>query len=605
MKILGISAFYHDSSASLLIDGELIAAAQEERFSRIKHDSSFPVKAIEFCLSYANLTIDDIDHIAYYENSKLKFSRLYNTYLHYAPKGLDSFLSAVPLWLSQKLWIPKIIKRELKYNKEILYCDHHTSHAASAFYPSPYEKAAFLTIDGVGEWNTTSYGIGEKNKLKTLGKINFPHSLGMLYSAFTYYLGFKVNSGEYKVMGLAPYGEPKYTDKIKNHLIDIKEDGSFWLDMEYFNYCQGLTMTSDKFHDLFGVPPRKPESQISQFIMDLAASLQVVLEESILKIAKHIYRETNCDNLVLAGGVALNCVSNGNLLKNGPFKNIWIQPAAGDQGCSLGAALNAYYSSLNKERNLTNNHDSMKGGYLGPSFENREIINYLDSINAIYEECTEEVLVKKTAEMIDNEKVIGWFQGRMEFGPRALGSRSIIGDPRSPEMQSKMNLKIKYRESFRPFAPSVLDEDTKKYFDIKQSSPYMLLVSEIRDNYKAAIPEDQKNLEGLEKLKQVRSKLTAITHVNYSARVQSVSHKTNSRYYKLLKAFKKLTDCSVMINTSFNVRGEPIVCSPEDAYRCFMRTEMDALVIGNFILHKEAQPHFVDKTSWQTEYDLD
>lgn len=628
MYILGISAYYHDSAACLIKDEAIIAAAQEERFTRIKHDANFPKGAIKYCLNEAKISLQDIDSIVFYDKPFLKFERLLETYLNEAPKGLKSFMISMPIWLKEKLFLKSKIEKEIKnlfkesnqkLNKreikkfskniqdKILFSEHHQSHAASAFYPSPFEKAAVLTVDGVGEWATTSIAVGGGNKIKILKEINFPHSLGLLYSAFTYYTGFKVNSGEYKVMGLAPYGEPKYVDIIKEKLIDIKEDGSFRLNMDYFNYTTGITMTNAKFHNLFSGLPRKPESDLTQKEMDLAASIQVVTEEIMLKLAKHAKKITGLNNLCLAGGVALNCVANGKILAEKIFENIWIQPAAGDAGGALGAAYLAYYQELNKERRIDSAKlDKMFGAYLGPEFSKEEIKTYLDSIGAKYDYIEDEIeLIDKISSFMADEKVVGWHQGRMEFGPRALGNRSIIGDARSEKMQSIMNLKIKYRESFRPFAPSVLREVVNNWFNFDCDSPYMLLVADVKKEKQIPMLEEQKKLFGIDKLNIKRSEIPAITHIDYSARVQTVHEETNSKYYKLISKFEEKTGCPVIINTSFNVRGEPIVCTPEDSYRCFMRTEMDILVIGNFVLQKQEQPEFSYDKNWQKEFKLD
>jgi carbamoyltransferase len=589
MNILGISAFYHDSAACLVKDGDIIAAAQEERFSRIKHDHTYPSKAVKFCLDFAKLTTSEIDYVAFYDKPWLKFERLLETYLTFAPRGIKSFIKAMPLWLKQKLWIKDLIQKELPgFKGQILFPEHHLSHAASAFYPSPFKKAAILTLDGVGEWATTSYGVGEGSKLQILSEIHFPHSLGLLYSAFTYYCGFKVNSGEYKLMGLAPYGKPIYTQKILNHLIDLKSDGSFKLNIKYFNYCAGLTMTSKHFHHLFNRLPRKPESKPTQLDMDMAASIQVVTEEVIIRIAKHIKKTTKQNYLVLAGGVALNCVANGKLIKSKLFKDIWIQPAAGDAGGALGAAILTWHQHLNKPRKITN-PDSMKGAYLGPEFTDKDIKKFLDQNNYQYKKITKKNIPQTIAKLINNQKVIGLYGGRMEFGPRALGNRSIIGDARSPKMQKTLNLKIKFRESFRPFAPSVLEEKVANYFNLDRPSPYMLLVASVKKG----------------KHKSNRSILPAVTHVDNSARIQTVSVKTNSRYHSIIKAFDKLYGCPVIINTSFNVRGEPIVCTPKDAYTCFMRTDMDYLLIGSFLLNKNKQNKLQEVTDWRQQFKLD
>lgn len=605
MNILGISAFYHDSAAALVQDGEIVAAAQEERFTRKKHDFEFPKNAAQFCLHQAGLKPSDLDYVVFYDKPVLKFERLLETYLTTAPSGFTSYAKALPLWLKHKLWIPDTIKAELEYEGEILFTEHHQSHAGSAFYPSPFQDAAILTIDGVGEWTTNSLGVGRGNSFQITKDIKFPHSLGLLYSAFTYYTGFKVNSGEYKVMGLAPYGEPKYTQQIYDNLIDLKEDGSFHLNLKYFNYMSGLTMTNDEFGDLFGGPRRKPETPLTQREMDLARSIQEVVEETMLRQARYLQKESGLDSLVLAGGVALNCVGNGRVLREGPFKNIWIQPAAGDAGGALGAALCVWYGYLDNPRNAPGDKDFQKGSYLGPDYSNAEIQEELDELGAKYEQLSEGALMEKTADLLTQEKVIGWFQGRMEFGPRALGARSIIGDARSTEMQTKMNLKIKYRESFRPFAPAVLREEVSNYFDLEAESPYMLLVAPVKEERRKPMTEEQKKLFGIQKLKIPRSDLPAITHVDYSARVQTVTADTNPRFHALLNAFRDKTGYAVLVNTSFNVRGEPIVCTPKDAYTCFMRTEMDCLVIGDFVLLKEDQPKWQEKDNWRDKYELD
>jgi len=590
--ILGISAFYHDSAAALVVDGRIAAAAQEERFTRVKHDFNFPTNAIRYCLAEGGLTPDKLDAVVFYDKPYLKFERLMETYLAYAPRGLRSFMMALPLWLNQKLFLPREIDKGLDnlYEGPIYFTTHHGSHAASAFFPSPFEEAAIITFDGVGEWSTSTYGVGRGNKIDLFKEIRFPHSLGLLYSAFTYYTGFKVNSGEYKLMGLAPYGEPRYEQKIRDHLIDVKDDGSFWLDQSYFNYSAGLTMTGPRFHDLFGEPPRGPESLLTQFHMDIAASIQRVTEDVMMRIVRYVHRETGMENLCMAGGVALNCVANGIVQREGPFKKIWLQPAAGDAGGSLGGALFAWYQLMEKPR-TPESPDSQQGSYVGPNFTNDQIRAYLESIGAnaeFYED--EDTLCDEIAKLIDAGKIVGLFQGRMEFGPRALGGRSIIGDPRNPEMQSKMNLKIKFRESFRPFAPSVLAEHVSEWFDIDRESPYMLLVAEVAKKHQIPMTAEQEKLFGIEKLNVPRSKIPAATHVDYSARIQTVHRETNPRYYDLINEFYKLTGCPVVVNTSFNVRGEPIVCTAADAYRCFMRCDMDALVIGNFVLDKQAQP---------------
>lgn len=605
MYILGISAFYHDSAACIVKDGEIIAAAQEERFTRKKHDHNFPQKAIECCLKEAGIKASQLDLVAFYDKPFLKFERLLETYLTYVPVGFKSFIKAIPLWIKEKLWMKEMIKDKLGYEGKVIFPEHHESHAASAFYPSPFQKAAIITMDGVGEWTTTSFGIGDANDIQLLADIKFPHSLGLLYSAFTYYTGFKVNSGEYKVMGLAPYGEPKYKKLIYDHLIDVKEDGSFRMNMEYFNYCQGLTMTNEKFHKLFGGPPRVPETKLTQKEMDLARSLQEVTEEIVLKIGNHVYKETGLKDVCLAGGVALNCVANGRLLREGPFENIWIQPAAGDAGGALGAALIGWYKYHNKPRTADGKTDQQKGSYLGPQFSDDEINSFIKSNNLVAKKYEADDLIKIVADLIANEKVIGWFDGRMEFGPRALGARSIVGDARSPKMQATMNIKIKFREGFRPFAPSVLYEKVNEYFEIDKESPYMLLVADVKKERRRKMTPEEEKLWGIEKLNVVRSDIPAITHVDYSARLQTVHKETNPRYYKLIEQFEKNTGCAVIINTSFNVRGEPIVCTPEDAYKCFMRTNIDYLVLGNYLLAKEDQIPLKEDIDWRKQFQLD
>ena len=594
--ILGISAYYHDSAAALVNQKGVIAAAQEERFTRIKHDASFPVNSVEYCLKEAGATIEDIEQIVFYEKPFLKFDRLLETYLSYAPSGLRSFVQAVPQWLKQKLHLPREIKKQLpgKWEKAIAFVSHHESHAASAFFPSPFEESAILTMDGVGEWDTTTLGIGESNKIRLIKSLKFPHSLGLLYSAFTYFAGFKVNSGEYKVMGLAPYGSPIYKDLILDHLIDLKEDGSFAMNMAYFNYCQGLTMTNKRFSSLFDGPPRKSESDITEREVNLASSIQAVTEEIVLRMAKFLRETTNRKNLCLAGGVALNCVANGKLQRSGTFDNIWIQPASGDAGGSLGAALFVNHQLQNNQRSPAP-LDSMKGSFLGPAFDGRVIQGFLEQTNAphhLYED--ENELLEVVASAISEGKIIGWFQGRMEFGPRALGARSIIGDARNEEMQSKMNLSIKFRESFRPFAPSVMEEHIQDFFDFDSISPYMLMVAPVKHNIRNAISDEQlqkmKDPDLLKRVRVKRSTLPAVTHVDYSARVQTVNEEQNGRYYRLIKRFHEKTGSPVIVNTSFNIRGEPIVCSPEDAYRCFVSTDMDMLVLENYVIHKLEQP---------------
>jgi carbamoyltransferase len=614
--ILGISAFYHDSAAALVVDGEIVAAAQEERFTRKKHDHEFPTHAIRYCLAQAGLTAADLDYVGFYDKPLTKFERLLETYLAYAPAGFASFRQALPLWLKQKLHLRKEMTQGLGdgFRGKLVFTDHHESHAASAFFPSPFDEAAVLTLDGVGEWGTASFGVGRGNRLELTHELKFPHSLGLLYSAFTYYTGFKVNSGEYKVMGLAPYGQPIYADAIFKHLLDLKEDGSFRMDMRYFNYCQGLTMTSEAFHDLFGGPPRKPESKVTQREMDLAASIQAVTEEIMLRMARHVHRQTGMKNLVLAGGVALNCVGNGKILREGPFENLWIQPAAGDAGGALGVALFTWHQLLNKPRQ-PQGHDLQSGSLLGPAFTDRQVIDHLDRIGAVYHSYDDEdELLNCVAGLLADEKVVGWVQGRMEFGPRALGCRSILGDARSPAMQSVMNLKIKFRESFRPFAPVVLREHVDEYFAMRpgEDSPYMLLVAPVAEDKRLAHPRSEAGvpeaeLEGIEKLKVARSAVPAITHVDYSARVQTVDARRHGRFYRLMKRFYQKTGCPVLINTSFNVRGEPIVCSPADAYRCFMGTNMDVLVLEKQVLFKHEQPaeRAPDREQYLAQFALD
>ncbi|MBN8550476.1 MAG: carbamoyltransferase [Deltaproteobacteria bacterium] len=605
MNILGISAFYHDSAACLVRDGKICAAAQEERFTRKKHDFEFPKHATKFCLESNGLSIKDVDYVVFYDKPVLKFERLLQTYLTTAPKGFTSYAKAMPLWLKEKLWIPETIKNELDYTGEILFTEHHQSHAGSAFYPSPFQDAAILTIDGVGEWTTNSLGIGKGNKFSLIKDIKFPHSLGLLYSAFTYYTGFKVNSGEYKVMGLAPYGEPKYVQTIYDNLIDLKEDGSFHLNLRYFSYMSELHMTNDEFAALFGGPRRTPETPLTQREMDLARSIQEVVEECMLRQARFLHKESGLDNLCLAGGVALNCVGNGKLLRDGPFKNIWIQPAAGDAGGALGAALCVWYGYLNNPRLTDGKKDFQKASLLGPEFTSEEIIEDLTSCGAVFKQLPDDELFAKVADLLAQDKVIGWFQGKMEFGPRALGNRSIIGDARSKTMQSKMNLKIKFRESFRPFAPAVMREHVSEYFEIDSDSPYMLLVAPVRKERHLKMTAEQEKLFGIAKLNVPRSDIPAVTHVDYSARIQTVARDEHPTFYKLLAAFKKKTGCPVLVNTSFNVRGEPIVGTPKDAYTCFMRTEIDCLVINNFLMFKEEQPKWQDKEDWQKKFELD
>jgi len=605
MNILGISAFYHDSAACLVQDGKIINAAQEERFTRKKHDFSFPRNAINFCLTDAHLKAEDLDYVAFYDKPFIKFERILETYLAFAPRGIRSFMKAVPLWIKQKLWIKELILQEVGFDGPIIFPEHHESHAASAFFPSPFKDAAFVTIDGVGEWTTTSYGVGKDNNIEILAEIHFPHSIGLLYSAFTYHTGFKVNSGEYKVMGLAPYGEPKYKDLILSELIDLKEDGSFKLNMEYFNYCAGLTMTNKKFDRLFGKLPRKPESPLTQQDMDMARSVQEVTEEVMFRICRKVHAVTGRKNLCLAGGVALNCVANGRILREGPFEKLWIQPAAGDAGGALGAALFVWHQYLDNKRDTDGSSDVQRGSYLGPEFKDSHVLEYLQNHNVPYTKLSKESIPERIAELILDQKVVGFFQGKMEFGPRALGSRSIIGDARSPKMQEIMNLKIKFRESFRPFAPSVLAERASEYFQIDVESPYMLLVAPLRTEIRRQMTKEEQQLSGLDKRRAVRSSIPAITHVDYSARIQTVNQKTNPLYYNTISKFAEKGGCPVIINTSFNVRGEPIVCTPEDAYRCFMRTNMDYLLMGSFLLDKQKQEPWEKDTDWRKEFELD
>jgi carbamoyltransferase len=605
MYILGISCFYHDSAAVLVRDGTVVAAAQEERFTRKKHDFGFPSQAIAYCLRQENITANDLTFVAFYDKPLLKFDRILETYIACAPVGITSFLMAIPLWLKEKLWIPSLIREGLDYDGEILFPEHHESHAASAFFPSPFSRAAFLTMDGVGEWTTTSYGMGEGSRATILGEMSFPHSLGLLYSAFTYFTGFKVNSAEYKVMGLAPYGEPIYVQTIYDHLIDLKEDGSFRMDMTYFDYCAGLRMTNRNFSRLFGGPPREPEAPLTQREMDLARSLQDVTEEIMLRMTRHVKKETGEKNLVLAGGVALNCVGNGRILREGLFENIWIQPAAGDAGGALGAALFTWYSYLGNPRTADEKTDLQRGSLLGPEFSDAEIETFLKMNEVVYRPIPDGELAETVADLIAQENVVGWFQGRMEFGPRALGSRSILGDARSPKMQSVMNLKIKFRESFRPFAPSILREQVSEFFELNRDSPYMLLVADVVPGKRVAMTQEQQRLFGIQKLNVVRSEIPAVTHVDYSARIQTVDKETHPLYHQLISAFYRKTGCPAIINTSFNVRGEPIVCRPEEAFRCFMRTEMDYLVLGHFLIAKTEQKKDVEGTRWMKEFELD
>ena len=613
MYILGLSGYYHDSAACLLRDGEISGAAQEERFSRKKHDARFPAAAAAWCLDAAGITLSDIDQIVFYDKPLIKFERLLETYIASAPKGFSSFLSAMPVWLKEKLYLKSVLKKELaalgtcskKALPPLLFTGHHQSHAASAFFPSPFERAAVLCMDGVGEWATTTTWLGEDNRVRPMWQIDFPHSLGLLYSAFTYFTGFKVNSGEYKLMGLAPYGQPRYADLIRDKLIDIKPDGTFRLQMDYFDYATGLRMTNERFAELFGRSAREPESPLTQQEMDIAASVQEVTEDIVLSVATTLHKETNAENLCLAGGVALNCVANGRLQREGPFENIWIQPAAGDAGGALGCALSAWYEYTGQPRIAQSASDRMRGGYLGPRFSNHEARTALETLGANYEELEDGDLYPRLAKILADEQVVGWFQGPMEFGPRALGARSIIGDARSPKMQSVMNLKIKYRESFRPFAPAVLAECVSDFFEQEAKSPYMLIVANVREEHRVAPDPALETAFGIEKLKQQRSDIPAVTHVDYSARIQTVHAETNPRFHQLLTAFYQQTNCPVLVNTSFNVRGEPIVCTPEDAYRCFMRTEMDYLVIENCLLSKSDQPAWEETDDWREEFELD
>ena len=612
MYILGISAFYHDSAACLLKDGEIVAAAQEERFTRKKHDQSFPNNAIKYCLEQLNISASQIDNVVFYEKPFVKFERLLETYLAFAPRGFKSFAKAMPIWIKDKLFqksalinhLKATLDEDINWQERLLFSEHHLSHAASAFYPSPFESAAVLTLDGVGEWTTTSLAVGKGSELKVLKEIHFPHSLGLLYSAFTFYTGFKVNSGEYKIMGLAPYGEPRFADLIREKLISVAEDGSFQLDMSYFNYATGLTMTNKKFNILFGGPPRSPETELTQREMDLAASIQKVTEDIVIKLAKGISKETGEKNLCLAGGVALNCVVNGILMRKRVFDNVWIQPAAGDAGGALGAALSIWYLHHKKKRKVSSGLDSMKGAYLGPDFEDKEIESTLKACGAIYKKLEEEDLIEMVAAALADKKAIGWMQGRMEFGPRALGSRSIIADPRSKIMQKQLNIKVKYRESFRPFAPSVLREHVNDWFDHDADSPYMLIVADVQKDKRLAMTPDEEKLFGIDKLNVPRSSVPAITHIDYSARIQTVHADTNPKYHALISKFKEKTGCPIVVNTSFNVRGEPIVCSPMDAFKCFMGTELDILAIGNYLLIKEEQNEAL-KEKYEERYELD
>jgi len=611
VRILGISCFYHDSAAALVIDGMAAAAAQEERFTRKKHDPAFPRHAVDYCLRQAGLGYSDIDHVVFYEKPFIKFERLLETYLMFAPRGFASFSKALPLWLKEKLFLKRMLNDELSalddgvdWKAKLLFSEHHLSHAASAFFPSPFDEAVILTMDGVGEWTTTSVATGKGNRITLDREIRFPHSLGLLYSAFTYYTGFKVNSGEYKVMGLAPYGEPKYADLILDKLIDLREDGSFRLNMEYFDYCIGLTMTNGAFDTLFGGPPRKPEERLTQRHMDLAASVQHVTERVMLQLTRALARSTGARNLCLAGGVALNCVANGKVLRDGHFDRIWIQPAAGDAGGALGAALTAYHHHCSRPRQTPQGLDGMSGAYLGPSFTQDEIEAALSATGARFDRRTESEVIAETARALSDGKAVGWFQGRMEFGPRALGNRSILGDPRSPTMQKLLNLKVKFRESFRPFAPAVLREDVEEWFEIGCDSPYMLLVADVVKNRRRTMTAQEQALFGIDKLNVARSDIPAVTHVDYSARVQTVHRETNPRFHALISAFKGLTGCPVLVNTSFNVRGEPIVCDPGDAFRCFMGTDIEVLVCGNAILHKDRQDASL-KLDYSSTFELD
>jgi len=608
--ILGVSAFYHDSAAALLTDGAIAAAAQEERFTRTKHDAGFPAHAIEFCLGEAGIGLADVDFVVFYDKPFLKFERLLETYLSFAPKGFKSFKTAIPVWLKEKLFQKDLLRKQFKafdekfdWQNKLLFAEHHQSHAASAFFPSPFEDAVVLTMDGVGEWATTSVAIGSGNRLDMVKEIHFPHSLGLLYSAFTYYTGFKVNSGEYKVMGLAPYGEPKYKELILEKLMDVKEDGSFRLDQSYFDYCTGLRMTNAKFDDLFGGPARAPEELLTQKHMDLAASVQAVTEEIVLRLTRSLAKETGAKNLCLAGGVALNCVANGKVLRDGAFENVWVQPAAGDAGGALGAALAAYYLFEGQPRHA-NGKDAMQGAYLGPAFEQADIETRLSAAGATFETLNDTDLIDTTAAALEDGKAVGWFQGRMEFGPRALGGRSILGDPRSPSMQKTLNLRVKYRESFRPFAPSVLREDVADWFELDADSPYMLMVADVAANRRREMSDDENALFGIDKLNVPRSEIPAVTHVDYSARIQTVHAETNPRYSALISRFKERTGCPVLVNTSFNVRGEPIVCTPEDAFRCFMGSDIEVLVVGNAILRKEDQDSAL-RQDYKNAFELD
>jgi carbamoyltransferase len=611
MRVLGISAYYHDSAAAFITDGKIVAAAQEERFTRKKHDAGFPHNALAYCLDEDGVSLDGVDYIVFYDKPFLKFERLLETYVSFAPRGFRSFCMAMPIWLREKLFLKSLLKKELSihlndggWDGSLLFSEHHLSHAASAFFPSPFDEAVVLTLDGVGEWASTSLALGTGNKIEVLKEIHFPHSLGLLYSAFTYYAGFKVNSGEYKVMGLSPYGEPRYARLIMDNLIDVKADGSFRLDMSYFNYCTGLTMTNRKFDELFGGPPRKPEERVTRRAMDIAASIQEVIEEVVLRLTRSAAAETGKKNLCLAGGVALNCVTNGKILRDGSFDRLWVQPAAGDAGGALGCALAAYHMYLDNGRKVEGGKDSMMGSYLGPEFSQHEIEEALRGAGARFEVLDDDALIERCAVSLAEGKAIGWFQGRMEFGPRALGNRSILGDARSPQMQSVLNLKIKYRESFRPFAPSVLREDVSEWFDLDEESPYMLLVAGVAEKRRHDVTDEQEALEGIDKLQVFRSDIPAVTHVDYTARVQTVQSDTNPRYHALISRFKEKTGCPVIVNTSFNVRGEPIVCTTEDAFRCFMGTEIEVLAVGNCFLLKEEQDMTLKK-NYKDNFELD
>ena len=611
MRILGISAFYHDSAAALIEDGQIVAAVQEERFSRRKHDAGFPFQGIQYCLEEAGCSLKEVDHVAFYDKPFLKFERLLETYLSFAPRGFRSFKMALPIWLKEKLFQKSLLSKNLQsfdvdidWEAKLLFAEHHQSHAASAFFPSPFDEAVVLTIDGVGEWATTSVALGRGNKLDLIKELHFPHSLGLLYSAFTYYTGFKVNSGEYKIMGLAPYGEPRFKDLIIDNLLDLKADGTFRLDQSYFDYCTGLKMTNSKFHSLFGGPPRSPNNLLEQRHMDLAASVEAVTEEIILRLTRSLARETKMKNLCLAGGVALNCVANGKVLRDGAFERIWIQPAAGDAGGALGAALTAYHTHIGQPRAHPGPLDRMSGSYLGPSFADDDSARRLAAIGAIFTLLNEEQTIQKTSESLSKGRAVGWFQGRMEFGPRALGARSILGDPRSPTMQKTLNLRVKYRESFRPFAPSVLGEDVADWFELECESPYMLIVADVASTHRKTMTKKEHELFGIDKLNVPRSDIPAVTHIDYSARIQTVHAETNPRYHKLLTKFKADTGCPVLVNTSFNVRGEPIVCTPEDAFRCFMGSDIEVLVVGNCFMRKEDQKSEL-KINYKESFELD